>query len=202
MSSKPFGSHIPWAEPSWYSGRPTPYYKPSHFKLRDYVRKWAEENINDNVTAWEAAGKIPDDVYRQCADAGLILPLAAGNRIPREWANFPIAAGIKAEEWDGFHDFVLWDELFRGAPSISSAFVGLTVGAPPLKMYASQALQAKIMPGILSGRKRICLAITEPSAGSDVRNITTTADKTADGEYYIVNGEKKISGLNTLLQFC
>lgn len=81
--------------------------------------------------------------------------------------------------------------LYRGAPSIISAFVGLVVGAPPLKTYASPALQAKILPEILSGQKRICLAITEPSAGSDVRNITTTAEKTADGKHYIVNGEKK-----------
>jgi len=37
----------------------------------------------------------------------------------------------------------------------------------------------------------ICLAITEPSAGSDVANLKTTAKKTADGKHYIVNGEKK-----------
>ena len=43
----------------------------------------------------------------------------------------------------------------------------------------------------MSGEKRISLAITEPSAGSDVRNITTTAEKTPDGKHYIVNGEKK-----------
>lgn len=47
------------------------------------------------------------------------------------------------------------------------------------------------MPQILQGQKRISLAITEPSAGSDVRNITTTAEKTPDGKHYIVNGEKK-----------
>ena len=51
----------------------------------------------------------------------------------------------------------------------------------------------RILPEILSGQKRICLAITEPSAGSDVRNITTVAEKTPDGKHYIVNGEKKIS---------
>ena len=51
----------------------------------------------------------------------------------------------------------------------------------------------RILPEVLSGQKRICLAITEPSAGSDVRNITTVAEKTPDGKHYIVNGEKKIS---------
>ena len=85
---------------------------------------------------------------------------------------------------------MLWDELYRGG-AISSIFVGLTVGAPPLRQYASKQLQDKIMPEILSGRSRISLAITEPAAGSDVRNITTTAEKTKDGRHYVVNGEKK-----------
>lgn len=33
--------------------------------------------------------------------------------------------------------------------------------------------------------------MTEPDAGSDVRNIKTTAEKTPDGKFYIVNGSKK-----------
>lgn len=189
---KPFGSTLPWAEPAWYSGqRPSPYYKESHVKLRNYLRKWIDDNLSGHEEEWQAAGKVPDDVYLKCAQAGLLVPIAAGNKIPAEWGSYPIAAGIPAAEWDGFHDFVLWDELYRGTPSISSAFVGLVVGAPPLKQYASPALQAKILPEILSGKKRICLAITEPNAGSDVRGITTTAEKTADGKFYIVNGEKK-----------
>jgi hypothetical protein len=55
----------------------------------------------------------------------LLVPIASGNHIPQEWAGYPIAAGITAKEWNGFHDFILWDELYRGAPSISSIFVGL-----------------------------------------------------------------------------
>lgn len=40
------------------------------------------------------------------------------------------------------------------------------------------------------------MAITEPGAGSDVANIETTAVR--DGDYYIVNGEKKFitAGMN------
>jgi alkylation response protein AidB-like acyl-CoA dehydrogenase len=41
------------------------------------------------------------------------------------------------------------------------------------------------------GEKIICLAITEPSAGSDVANIKTEAKKSPDGKHFIVNGEKK-----------
>ena len=112
--------------------------------------------------------------------------------IPKEWEHYPIVGGIKPEEWNGFHDFVLWDELYRGG-AIGSIFVGLTVGAPPLRLYASEQLKAKIMPDILSGQKRICLAIAEASAGSDVRNLTTTVIKSADGSKYVVNDEKWIT---------
>lgn len=47
------------------------------------------------------------------------------------------------------------------------------------------------MPELLTGKKRTCIAVTEPSAGSDVANIATTAVKTPDGKYYIINGQKK-----------
>lgn len=70
-------------------------------------------------------------------------------------------------------------------------FIGLVVGAPPLLKFASKELQDKIFPEILSGEKRICLAVTEPDAGSDVRNLKTTAEKSKCGKYYVVNGEKK-----------
>ncbi|EEH37014.2 hypothetical protein PAAG_07432 [Paracoccidioides lutzii Pb01] len=166
-TNKQFGSTLPWAEPSWYSGRPSPYYNESHFRLRDAVRKWTEENVVGKSEEWQAAGKVPDEVYRKCARDGLLLPIAFGKSIPEEFAaQYPIIGGIKASEWNGFHDFVMWDELFRGG-ALSSIFVGLTVGAPPLKQFASSWLQKKILPEILSGEKRICLAVTEPSCGSD-----------------------------------
>ncbi|KAG5297309.1 long-chain specific acyl-CoA dehydrogenase [Histoplasma ohiense] len=144
----------------------------------------------DKTEEWRALGKVPDDVYQKCARDGLLLPIAFGKSIPEEFAHYPIIGGIKAKEWNGFHDFVLWDELCR-SESISSVFVGLTVGAPPIRQFASKWLQKKILPEILSGQKRICLAVTEPSCGSDVRNLATTAEKSACGKYYIVNGEKK-----------
>jgi alkylation response protein AidB-like acyl-CoA dehydrogenase len=118
------------------------------------------------------------------------VPIAFGKSIPPQWSKYPIIGNIAPQDWDGFHDFVLWDELIRSG-GLASVFIGLVVGAPPLLKFASQALQDKIFPEILSGEKRICLAVTEPDAGSDVRNIKTTAEKTADGKHYIVNGSKK-----------
>jgi len=68
---------------------------------------------------------------------------------------------------------------------------GNSIGLPPILNYGSEALKELILPGILKGEIRVCLGITEPQAGSDVAGILTTAEKTKDGKFYIVNGQKK-----------
>jgi acyl-CoA dehydrogenase len=68
---------------------------------------------------------------------------------------------------------------------------GFAFGIPPIIKYGSKELQERFLPDLLTGKKRGCIAITEPEAGSDVANITTTATKTPDGKYYIINGTKK-----------
>lgn len=53
--------------------------------------------------------------------------------------------------------------------------------------FGSDELKKRVVPDCLAGRKNICLAITEPYAGSDVANIKTEAKKTADGKHFIVS---------------
>lgn len=72
-----------------------------------------------------------------------------------------------------------------------SLTTGMAFGVPPIIKFGSQELQEKFLPDLLTGRKRSCIAITEPGAGSDVANIATTATKTPDGRHYVVNGQKK-----------
>ena len=72
-----------------------------------------------------------------------------------------------------------------------SLTAGFAYGMAPIVNFGSQALQERFLPILLTGKKRTCIAITEPDAGSDVANITTTATKSADGKHYILNGTKK-----------
>ena len=73
----------------------------------------------------------------------------------------------------------------------ASLTTGMSYGVPPIIKFGSQDVQERFLPDLLLGKKRICIAITEPDAGSDVANIQTTAVKTDDGKHYIVNGAKK-----------
>jgi acyl-CoA dehydrogenase len=67
----------------------------------------------------------------------------------------------------------------------------MAFGVPPIIKFGSDQLKNRFLPDLLTGRKRTCIAITEPDAGSDVANIRTTARKSADGKKYIINGAKK-----------
>ena len=81
----------------------------------------------------------------------------------------------------------------------------MVIGLPPVLHFGKPEIVQKVIPEVLSGKKRICLSITEPFAGStlftpnaflsqsigDVASIQATAVKTLDGKHYIVNGVKK-----------
>jgi alkylation response protein AidB-like acyl-CoA dehydrogenase len=62
-------------------------------------------------------------------------------------------------------------------------FVSLTfLAVPPYN-------PTQIVPDVLSGKKFICLAISEAFAGSDVGGLQTEAVK--DGDEWVINGTKK-----------
>lgn len=110
--------------------------------LECHVLTRLAQNFASKSEEWEAAGAIPPEIYNKCAEGGLLVPIAGGKTIPKEWEKYGIVSGLKAEEWDGFHDFILWDELTRGG-NVASLFIGLVVGAPPLNKYGSQWLKDK-----------------------------------------------------------
>ncbi|KAF2127153.1 hypothetical protein P153DRAFT_398519 [Dothidotthia symphoricarpi CBS 119687] len=74
--------------------------------------------------------------------------------------------------------------------SISPLFKGLVVSAPPLLNPASPSLQDKTFPSLLTGTKRICVAITEPDAGQRRarRRCKTARTTSSTVEECITNG--------------
>jgi alkylation response protein AidB-like acyl-CoA dehydrogenase/predicted heme/steroid binding protein len=187
---EPFGDMIPFADPSWYQGHASPYFNETHAALRAEVRQWIESDIEPYVTEWDEAKRVPEEIYKELGRRGYLAGLL-GVKYPTEYSTAPSC--VPVEKWDLFHEMLITDELSRTG---SGGFVwnligGFGIGCPPLIKFGSKKLKDRILPGILSGDKRICLAITEPDAGSDVANLTCEAKLSEDGKHYIVNGEKK-----------
>ncbi|KAL6918644.1 hypothetical protein FSST1_010139 [Fusarium sambucinum] len=77
----------------------------------------------------------------------------------------------------------------------SSLSTGMAYGMPTIITYGSLELQNRLLPDLIKGKKRICIAITEPDAGSHVVNITTTAEKSL----CVRTGGPGASGLSLLV---
>ena len=73
---------------------------------------------------------------------------------------------------------------------VSKTFVPFSFGgsADNILYYANEEQKKKYLIPTINGEKKSCFAMTEPSAGSDTRNIKMTAVK--DGNEWILNGEK------------
>ena len=153
----------------------SPFYTPDHIAFRDVVRRFVEKEIEPYAHEWDEAGTFPRELYEKAAAIGLL-----GLGFPEEYGG---------TEVDNFMWIVAVQELARaGAGGISASLKSNSIGAPPIARAGTPELKARVLPQILSGKKISALAITEPSGGSDVANLRTTARR--EGDVYIVNGEK------------
>ena len=134
---------------------------------------------------------MPDAIYKQMGERGYLAG-SLGVKYPTHLTPNRVKA-VTPEKWDLFHELIITDEISRAGSGglVWNLIGGFGIGCPPLVKYGKKELVKRIVPGILAGDKRICLAITEPDAGSDVANLTCEAKLSEDGKHYIVNGEKK-----------
>jgi len=153
----------------------SPFYTETHAAWRDTLRRWVDREIAPHATAWDEAGEIPRELYGKAAELGL---LQLG--YPEEFGGLPT---------DPFMSIVTTQELAcPGAGGIPASLMIHGIGAPPIVAVGSPDMKVRILPDVLRGDKILALGITEPSGGSDVANLRTTAVR--DGDHYVVNGGK------------
>jgi acyl-CoA dehydrogenase len=156
---------------------PSPFLKESHHAWRRELRRFIDREIVPFVEDWEEAGEIPLALYKKASDFGLLR------------MGYPEAYGGISEGLDRFHGIVTSEELARiGAGGVVASLMVHGIGLPPVLALGSDAMKDRIAPAVLSGERRIALAITEPSGGSDVAQLKTRARR--DGDCYVVNGSK------------
>lgn len=158
-------SLTPYADPPWLSREVSPYYTASHRRLQQEVREYVAQNITPFCEEWEREGSVPPEVIRNHARSGYmavsVYPLAV-NEIKKTGQRLP--GDIAPEEWDGFHDLIIIDEIARcGYLGVIWALsCGNSIGAPPLINFGNEAQRSKFLPDMLSGKTRFCLGVTEP----------------------------------------
>lgn len=154
---------------------PSPYYTEEHEAFRDLVRRWVAKEVEPFAAQWDEAGEFPRELYRKAADIGM-LQLGYPERF----------GGVDA---DIFFQIIAFQEVaLAGVGGVSASLFSHTIGAPIIVLAGTPTLADRVLPEILSGDKICALAVTEPSGGSDVAQLTTTARRERD--HYIVNGCK------------
>ncbi|KAJ0142431.1 Long-chain specific acyl-CoA dehydrogenase, mitochondrial [Colletotrichum tanaceti] len=187
-------SAVPYAEPTWLTPQfKSPYFNDSHRALQRAIRDFTDREITPVALECEEKGEhIPQDLIDKMSKAGVLhMRLGPGKHLHGVDL---LNGAVKGQEFDYFHDMILSQEMARTncRGFQDGMLAGMTIGLPVVLNFAnSESLRNRIADEVFSGRKKICLAITEAFAGSDVAGLRTTATKTPDGKHYIVNGTKK-----------
>ncbi|THH32145.1 hypothetical protein EUX98_g2040 [Antrodiella citrinella] len=184
-------SAVPYAEPTWLSaGYYSPYYTESHRRFQREVRKFFMDIVYPDAVKCEDSGKrISQEVVDKICETNILaMRLGKGKHLEGRTL---MGGMVKPEEFDHFHELIINFELGRlGTRAyVDGILAGTVIGLPPVLNFGSPEIQNKVVPEVLSGKKFICLAITEAFAGSDVGGLQTTAER--DGEFWVINGTKK-----------
>jgi acyl-CoA dehydrogenase len=147
-----------------------------HAELRRAVRRFAERHIAPHAAAWDEAEEFPRELYRTAGQAEIL------------------GVGYPAEDGGGggdiTHVLAAAEEMVLAGRSVGVC-VGLGshgIALPPIMRLGTPEQKARFCAPVLRGEKVSALAITEPSAGSDVANLRTRAVR--DGDVYVVDGAK------------
>ncbi len=153
----------------------SPFYQEQHDAFRASLRRFVDREIAPYVDQWDEAEAFPRELYAKAAEVGLL-----GIGFPEEFGGTPA---------DPFYVIVACEERARaGSGGVSAGLMSHTIATPPVVALGSDALRQRVLPAVLSGEKIAALAVTEPSGGSDVANLRTTARR--DGDHYVINGSK------------
>ena len=66
-----------------------------------------------------------------------------------------------------------------------------TIGTLPVVFYGTEEQKQKYLPKLATGEWIGAYALTEPGVGSDAMGLSTHAELSEDGKYYILNGTKQ-----------
>jgi len=153
-------------------------YSKAELKFRDEVRGWLKDNLpadlRDKVAAHKELGR--EDLlgwHRILAKKGWVAP-----SWPKEWGG---------PGWNIVQRFLFEEECgFAGTPPLIP--FGLTMCAPVLMHFGTEAQKKKFLPPIYNGEVFWCQGYSEPGSGSDLASLKTKAVR--EGDHYVVNGQK------------
>ncbi|QCU77199.1 acyl-CoA dehydrogenase [Citricoccus sp. SGAir0253] len=151
-------------------------FETEHEDFRDSVAEFVKRHITPHVEQWAEDKSLPRELWRAAGEQGLL-----GLEIPEEFGGgYPQDYRFNA---------VLFEELSKVNFALPSCIgIHADIVPPYLVKLGTREQQERWLPGIADGSTIAAIAMTEPSGGSDLANLRTTAVR--DGDDWILNGSK------------
>ena len=149
-------------------------FQQEHEMFRSSVRRFIEKEIAPYHEQWEEDGVVPRDLWLKAGAAGLLCCT-----IPTEYGGLGL---------DYLFDVVVFEEMARSGFTGPGFLIHCDLVATYISSFGTDAQKRQWLPKMVSGEAIGSLGMTEPHAGSDLKNIRTRAVR--DGSDYVINGQK------------
>jgi alkylation response protein AidB-like acyl-CoA dehydrogenase len=167
--------------------RDTPEEAAFRAELADWLRRNLPEDWADRPPT---VGRGDDETLRTWSkrlyDAGYI-----GMSWPRDYGGR--AAPVT-------YQGIFLEEMARAQAPGHLGVIGLGMAGPTILAWGSEEQKRRLLPPLLSADEVWCQGFSEPGSGSDLAGARTTA--VADGDVWVVNGQKVWSSYAHLADWC
>jgi acyl-CoA dehydrogenase len=152
--------------------------------IKQFLHWFAENKMRSISLQADKEGDVPSEFLMEVMELGM----SAGNILQGDVESGEAVNDKQSQKTR--ISVIASEELAWGDPALVISFPGPGLGAPPVKMLGTPE-QKKRFFSVFKDKSEPrwgAYALTEPSAGSDVAAIKTSAVK--DGDHYIINGRK------------
>jgi acyl-CoA dehydrogenase len=149
---------------------------PDQQNIREAVLKHCTQFSDEYWLERDRSGEFPDDFFQSLVDAGWL-----GIAMPSEFGGSGLGIAEAAIMMQAIAE--------SGAGMTGASSVHIPVfSVQPVVSFGTQAQKQRILPNVVSGKDRVCFAVTEPNVGLNTTELKTRAERRDGG--YVVNGEK------------
>ncbi|RKH04165.1 acyl-CoA dehydrogenase [Corallococcus sp. CA047B] len=142
--------------------------------LQDAARKYAREVVRPKAAHYDETSEFPRDLLSTAFELGLL-----NMAIPSEYGG----GGLSHLE-----QVIVCEELAWGCAGVATSIIANDLANLPIILHGTEDQKKRLLSGFGQKLKFSSFCLTEPSAGSDVAAMSTTARR--EGDEYVLNGTK------------
>jgi acyl-CoA dehydrogenase len=147
---------------------------PTQRDIQEGARRFAQDVIKPRAAELDRTMAYPDEIFEQAWRLGFVNP-----HIPEAYGG--VSASVLEE-------CLIAEELSWGCTGVATALSLNAIAEAPLIRGGSEAQKKKYLGRMTEAPLKAAYCVTEPSAGSDVAGMKTTARR--EGDKWIINGSK------------